>query len=362
MCHHEAVAGADRVHQRMLGLGQHLVPLRRPGPPEALEVQTHQPAAFRVEVGAQEQRVAVDPDQPEFGQRLVDDLDRLAESAAAMIIEDRIEPEPVAALGALDDAHGHIVIIFGDLRPEDQLVVLGKLQDQLVVVLITADPVHAQRRSRQRRGLGAVRGGFMIEMGVDIRSSVRQPFGSGELGLDRHVVTPFPRAEIQQLEGLPVAAALTDPVRGQPAVTAHREAGHRTRAVRRQGVRIDQDPAAGQQFGQRVRDVGDVLVLPTVVPGDEVAAAAGERHSGPRPADDRPHRRREPLAAGKLGQRGLAELVLTAHPVGGLGRVGILQPAVRIGDGPAVQQVKGVVAPGGGVARHGACRLPNRGR
>ena len=84
MRHHEAVAGADRVDQRMLGLGQHLVPPGRSGPGEVLEIQAHQAAAFGVEIGAQEQRVAVDPDQSEFRQRLVDDLDRLTESAACL--------------------------------------------------------------------------------------------------------------------------------------------------------------------------------------------------------------------------------------------------------------------------------------
>ena len=192
MGHHEAVAGGDRVHQRMLGLGQHLAPLGRSGPAEVLEIQAHQPAAFGVEIGAQEERVAVDPDQREFRQRLVDDLDRLTESAPALIIEDRIEPEPVAVLGALDDAHRHVVIIFGDLRPEDQLVVVGKLQDQLVVVLIITDAVDPQCRRRQCRRLGAVRRCFMIKMDVAVGSAVGQPFGSRELGLDRHVVHAVP--------------------------------------------------------------------------------------------------------------------------------------------------------------------------
>lgn len=45
----------------------------------------------------------------------------------------------------------------------------------------------------------------------------------------------------------------------------------------------------------------------------------------------------------------LGDGFLSLHPIGGLGRVGVFEPAIGIGDGLAVQDLNGVVTPSLGI-------------
>ena len=95
----------------------------------------------------------------------------------------------------------------------------------------------------------------------------------------------------------------------------------------------------------------DVLVLPAVVAGDEVVARADERYTGAGPLHHGAHGLGEPRAVGQVGQICLGDRVLGGDPGHRLRRVGVLQPAVRVGDLVPVQVFDDVAAPGGRIAQ-----------
>ena len=341
----------------MLGLRDHLAKLRQVRATIPLrQVNGDQSAALGVQVGPQIERRAVGEHRRELRPYLVDDLDRLAQAALAVRVGDRIDPEPVAVLGALGDRDQQIALVVAELGPEEELVVVGEGQDGLVVGLVVSDPMQPQPWPRQGRHLGTLGATLMIEMGVDVGPPVGQPFGAGELG--DHVRIGDRRAgrQIEQVEGRPVATAVRPAVRGIPTGPRDREGAQRAGAVLGERVRVHQHPATGAQLRQGVGDVQHVLVLGAVVAIDEVAAGLPEGHAGPRPGKDGAHGVGEPGPLGKGLEVGLGDLVLAFHPVGGLGGVRILQPAVGISDRASVQHLDEIIAPGLWIVRHNAHR------
>ncbi len=127
----------------------------------------------------------------------------------------------------------------------------------------------------------------------------------------------------------PVAAGRLQAVSEQPGVLADRRAGQRHRAVRRERVRIEQH-ARLRLAVERRGPVEDVLVLQPVVLCVEVAAALLVRHAVLLVVPQRG----QPVADRAALRDGLEErerhLVLGLDPGARLGRVRILEPAVRV--------------------------------
>ena len=223
--------------------------------------------------------------------------------------------------------------------------VLRELQEQLVVGLALADPVPAHLAARQRGRLGADAGALGRVPGVQV-GAVRQPRRVAELHLGHHVVDVVPRLQVVEPDRAPVAAAVADLV-GQPAaVLADVVAGERRRAVLGEGVRVEQQPPAGRELLEGVRDEPEVLLLRPVVAADHVAAADAVRGAGAGAPHDARHGGVEPRTRAQGVEVGAGEPVLLGHPGPGLGRVGVLQPPVRVGDLLPVQGLDGVVAAG----------------
>ena len=309
-----------------------------PGGP--VEVDTDDAAQRGVEVGLEVELVAVDAHEPVLGVSGVDDLDRLAPRGAPTLGDQRVGPEPVGPLGAADDGDDQPAVVVRHLAGRLRLGLVGKGEEQFVVAV---EAVHHQAGGPQPGGGGAARVGVLVEGRVQERAVVGQPRRKGELGDDLalKVVT---RDEVADAEVLPVRAALAAGVGHERSVAGHGERGQRRCAVLAPGVGVEHDLSPGHELVQRGGGVPEVLGGGAVVAADEPAAAALDRDARARPGDDAAHELGEPRPGRQLGQRRLGVGLLLGNPRGHGGVVGVLEPAVGVGDLGAVEVLDEIVA------------------
>ena len=223
-----------------------------------------------------------------------------------------------------------------DVRPGKQAGVVRPV-NQLVVV--AAEPVQHQLAGAERRRVVAA-GAAVLRVGpVEEARGIRRPHRSRELRVRhdvRGVRSGIHRADPQPC---PVAAALADLVRDPLAVRAEDCSPQRRRLTGGEFSRVDQHAPAGRQGRQVVRHGDDVLVLAAVVAVEQVTAAAGSWHTGSRHAKDRAELLLKPAPGREASQILLRDGILGGHPLLGLRGVGILQPAIGIGDLDAVQHL-----------------------
>ena len=142
---------------------------------------------------------------------------------------------------------------------------------------------------------------------------------------------------------LPVGAGSRDAVGQQPAILADFVIHQRHRAIFRKCIGIEQHVRRATQL---LHPVQHSLVLQAIITGKEISLAALHRHAkllevpqGGQPFADL-------LASRDALQVGSRQGVLRLDPLARLLAVDILQPAVGIGDGHAVQFFAEVAAPG----------------
>src|SRR5260370_24397162 len=160
------------------------------------------------------------------------------------------------------------------------------------------------------------------------------------------------RRDLADAELLPVAAAARRPVHQELTIVRDGEGRERYRAVRGEEVRVEEH---GGWIGERAPRVEHSLVLEPLVLEIEVAAAFAKRRPVlgiiPQPGEALP----DALALPDRGQVRLGQAILGLDPAPGVGRVGILEPAIGVGDRGAV-----VVLDDRGGRRGGTRQPPGR--
>ena len=254
--------------------------------------------------------------------------------------------EAVLRLGAAPDVEGEVGAVVCGVGGEAQLLEVRALVDQAVGLLRGAQgvPVDALEVALVLGGHGAGLGEAVVEEAAGVGG----PGDAGELAPADDVREVGPVFQVAHVEVLPVASAARDAVRGEAPVAGEAQVQHRRRAVRAEGVGVEHGRCGGVEAGLGVEH-GLVLqpaVLPVVVAlplalGDAVAGVVPEEGEAlPEALPDVP-----------LAQEGGREGVLGLHPGHRLRGVRVLQPAVGVGDGGAVEVVDDVAPGGGGVGQ-----------
>ena len=185
--------------------------------------------------------------------------------------------------------------------------------------------------------------GRRLVAAVEEARPVVRPGGAGELRPRHDVGQVRARRDVQHVPGVPVRPGLADRVGHERPVVRGPDPAQRARAVLRPRVGVDED-LTGVIGGRQ--HVEHALRLQPAVAAAEPAVAAPPRHPGLRVvpqglqarADRRPLRRR-------VEERPRPR-PLRPHERLRLLRPRVLQPAVRVRDRLAVEDVDGVVAPG----------------
>ena len=220
----------------------------------------------------------------------------------------------------------------------EELLVLGTLVDELVLVLRPAQAVVVDLAEvvlvtgRHRARLREAR---VVEALV-----ARGPGDPGELR-PLHAIVQVPRRpHVANEDLLAIAPAPRDRVGEEAAVPRGRGQGEGYRSVGGQGVGVEEDA-----FRSALAHEQDRLVLEARVPEIEVASAPtlghGEAGIVVELRETIPER-----IAGRSVHEFAEKRSFLLHPADGLREVGVLQPAVGIGDARAVVVVHDVREPG----------------
>ncbi len=291
----------------------------------------------------------------------------------AAFLADVLDEDAVLRRGAAADVDHQVAAVLGRDPGEVPVLVIGPLVDQRVLRLRRAQPVEVQLvvvvgilvLVRRRR---------LVVAAVVEAAAVAAPGGARELRPAQQVGQVPAARHVPDVPVLPVGARRRDAVGEVSAVVAERDAGERDGAVLGEGVGVEQD-APG--LGQVARDPEHGLVLQARVAEVpvELAHPLGDGPALVVPYLRQPGGDRIPPRHGREVRFGQG--VLGLDPGLRLGRVDLLEPTVRVGDGGAVVAVdlidpagRRIVQTGGGVdgrhvgrvlgARPGGTSPPNR--
>ena len=203
--------------------------------------------------------------------------------------------------------------------------------------------------------------------GIVEPARVREPGDARGAGARDDVGERPQRVEVEQVEDARLAAVGREPVGEQPAVVAGIVPVERGGAGGVERVHVHRHAVRAMQ---PVAHVEHGMVLATLAPGVDVAAAQRRRHADASDAEQSGDAGAELLAPGHGREVRLGARVLRVGPGAGLGTLAVLEPAPGVGNRNPVQHIHGVVATGGHVRgrreRHGAvsrpARCPARGR
>ena len=256
--------------------------------------------------------------------------------------------DAVLVVGPLPRSQDEIAAVLAHRRAESPGRLVRPLVDQHVGGLRRADAMvidllievqRLERLPRLRLGIAA----------IEEAAAVVRPRGAAELRPLELVGQDRARGDFHQPPDVPVRTRFRDRIGDVAAVVAERRPAERDRPVLRPGVRVDQDLRIGIE---RLLDVEDRLVLQAVVLEETVASAGLERAAVLRivPQLREPFLDRRPL--GDRVEIAVRDGVLGRDPVGDLlaGADVVLQPAVGVGDGGAVIDVRLLDLPRLGIA------------
>ncbi len=266
------------------------------------------------------------------------------------------EGDTVLDLGALPDVDHQVAAVLGDVALEAQLFLIGPLVDQAVGGLRRADAVVVELLVVVRLLHLLARFGLVVAA-VEEALAVVGPGGARELDPLQPVGEVAAGRHLAHLPLLPVRATGGQAVGDAPAVLAHRVAGERDGAVGRQGVGIDQHARRAVQL---LQGVDHALVLQAVVLGEEVAAALALGDAVALVVPELGQAAAQRLAGRDRLQVPEGDAVLLFDPGAGVVGVGVLQPAVGVGDLEAVVLVDVVAGARAGIGQ--PCRRRARRR
>ena len=191
--------------------------------------------------------------------------------------------------------------------------------------------------------------------GVVERLAAGQP---GHLGVPAAVDGPVhvrPGGHVHDPQHGLLAAALRDLVGQQPALVVGLPAVQRGGARRVDRHRVDERPLGLARPAVRPGHGGvqHRVLLARLPPQVELAVAAPDRRADQPRVLQLGQPGGQPLAAGQRAQHLGPELVLRRLPGSGWLAVGVLQPAVGVGDVVAMQILVDVLAGGGGITHYG---------
>ena len=325
----DVVARHRRAHESVLALGDDRVPalLSR-----IVDADGDDPSLRRVAVGAHVEIRATVAHELVLGVELVDQPDdRIVDLRLARVVEID-EVEAVAIVGALRHGDDEILAIIGHASEQKPVGLIGPVVDQLVARLRPANAMVVDLMIAVDVG-HLVAGRRLVVPRVEEALVVVRPGNPRELD-PLHGVGEIPRVvDVADVQLLPVGPAGREAVGEIVPVIRRSLPRQRHRSVRRENVGIEQH---ARRSASAILHVQHALILEARVLEIEVAAALLERGGKTRIIPDlrQPVLDRRPL--GNRRQEGVGELVLGFDPRLRLGRVGILEPPVGIGDADAV--------------------------
>ena len=248
----------------------------------------------------------------------------------------------VPMIRPLPHADHQITPIVRHVPAEAPLLLIRPLVNQRVLRLRGADTM-IKKLLKIIRALQRFARFRLLVTAVKKALAVLRPGRAGELDPLQFVRQIRPRPHVAHLPLLPVRAGHGQPVRHEISVLTEAVATQRHRAIGRQFVWIEQHA----RFG--LKGVGHVqhrLILQPVVLRKKVTPALFERHPValviPQFLQARPQLR----ALRQLLEIPERHAILRLDPRFGLGRIVILQPAIRIGDRHAVININLIRAGG----------------
>ena len=253
--------------------------------------------------------------------------------------------DAVPLLGALADHEDRVAAVVGDLGSHHAVRELGVGVDQGVIVLGGPERVVPDGEVQVDAALCRVRIGLGIAA-VEEAPVVVGPGSARELDPAEVVGELLAARDLHHVELPPVGARFAQPVGEQRAVLRECRHAHAGRAVLGQLVRVEQHLPAGRVLARRVDPVEDVLVLEPVVRPHEPLLAEAEGGALPRVVLEFEEAGPDRLALRKRAEVVEGDLVLGVHPLEDLGGLVVLEPAVGVFDGDAVEFLGDVVLAG----------------
>ncbi len=260
--------------------------------------------------------------------------------------------QAIAPIGAEHVGEHQVAQIFGELDHVDGFGVGVVVEDERIVGLLGADAVVVHRGVLHR----CRRPGFGLGP-AHIEEAIAQPGDAREPQMIESVGEILPAVGATNSELLTVTARLGEQVREETAVVGQCRTDDRHGTVVGQRVRIKQD----DRFGSTVLDPVGRLV------GEAVVVAPHHHPVGAFP----PHLRRfragnvpqfghaldKPGPVGKPGEIRTGDGVLGGDEVGGLVRVEVLEPPIRVGDLAPVVEIDHITSACGGIGEGHLRRL-----
>ena len=307
-------AGHRRPFEQQFRLGQQFAQDRL----GSVEVRLHQPVAgrafVRVEDGAAVARVNQSIIVSEAGEQYL-------EFGRAFR---QVGPQHLVAARALGRENEQMPVVLADFGAHVSQRVGAILVDQAVGALlgpelVEKDFLEAVLRD-ERLGL--------LRLVAAVIEAVPGPDGARELDPADHVGQQFARGHVHHADLDPVRTGRGGRIGAILAVLRERYVAQRDRTVVRQLVRVE------EYLGRTVEAflaIEHALVLQSVVLEKEKVVAVLARHSVFRVVPELGQPVADLVAERDLRQVVLRDFVFGRHPGGRLGRVVVLQPAVRIG-------------------------------
>ena len=308
-------AGHRRPFEQQLRLGQQLAQDRF----GSVEVRLHQPVArsalVRVEDGAAVARVNQSIIVSEAGEQYLEFGRALRQ----------VGPQHLVAARALGRENEQMPVVLADFGAHVSQRVGAVLVDQAVGALLGPELVEKDFLEAVLRD---ERLGLLRLVVAAVIEAVPGPDGARELDPADHVGQQFARGHVHHADLDPVRTGRGGRIGAILAVLRERYVAQRDRTVVRQLVRVE------EYLGRTVEAflaVEHALVLQPVVLEKEKVVAVLARHAVFRIVPELGQPVADLVAERDLRQVVLRDFVFGRHPGGRLGRVVVLQPAVRIG-------------------------------
>ena len=325
---HERVVDDLYALDHVVALGNQLPPAAPLGVPG---VDRDHALARGVEIGEDVEHGPVVADEPVARVELVQQSHDLALDARVPRVFQIEIVDAVPPIGAEPHGHHGVATVVGDVGAEAPIRLVRPLVHQDVLGLVGAEPVIIEPLESVHVGECLVPG--LGIAAVEESRAVLGPRGARKLDPLQVIRQVAPARHVAHAELLPVRPARRGPVGEAPPVFGHRQRRDGHGAVFGEQVGIEQRLGAGREGSLLVQHR---LVLQPVVLEKEVAPRLVEWRAVLRIVPERRQALAERRPLRDLREIALGEPVLGIDPAPRFGGIGVLEPAIGVGDPRAV--------------------------